>query len=238
MRSLTAILLILICPGAMSGQAVFRSLNVVTVVPVHSPVYETGCADPAPSGSTSTCSMTLAGGEAVAIYLQYVNGTSVGTVTDSTGQPIVNAVSVAYTATAHMSLSYIQNATAGPHTILVTMSAAGAYQVAAVAYTGAATTGALLDGTPTSLAFAAASNPFSCPAITTTQSNGVLIGGAAESSGSIALNAGTGFTMRQKPSPEQGIEEKSTTVPGSYSASFITTTTTAAGCVSMVFKHA
>lgn len=209
----------------------------ITAIPVASPVYETGCAEAAASGTVSTCAVTLTGNEVIAIYLQW-NGATTATVTDSTGQTVNFVLTQTYGSASNMSMYYIQNATAGAHTVLVSLSASGPYQVAATAYTGALLSGSLIDGTPTSAAFTNATNPFSCPAITTAQSNGVIIGMGAESSGSIVINPGTGFTMRQKPSPEQGIEDKSTTTAGSYVASFATTTTTAAACMSMVFKHA
>jgi hypothetical protein len=238
LSKLLVLCVLILTPALTLSQAMFFSQNDNLVPVIPAPAYETGCAEAAASGSTSTCAMTLVGGEAVAIYLQWVSASSTPTVTDSTGQTVTPALTQAYGVNAHTSMYYIQNATAGAHTVLVTMSTAVAYQIAATAYTGANTSGSLIDGTPTSAAFTTATNPFSCPAITTAQSNGVVIGMAVESSGSIVLNPGTGFTMRQKPSPEQGIEDKSTTTAGSYTASFATTTTTAAACMSMVFKHA
>jgi hypothetical protein len=240
MRLLTAIFMLVFSPG-MLLQSMFRAQNVISNTGPTSPTYETGCAVTVASGGTSTCTFTLVGGEGVGIWQEW-GGTSTTTVVDSAvGNTVVGALSggpIVFNTSVHANLLYIQNATAGAHTLSVNFTPTNAaYQIAAVVYSGASTT-SLIDGTPTGMAFTNATNPFTCPAITTTQTNGVIIGAAIEASGSIILNPGTGFTTRQKVIAEQLMEDKPTTTVGSYAASFITTTTTAAACVSMVFKHA
>jgi hypothetical protein len=212
-------------------------MNYNSAVAGSPPAYEGGCFSKVVSGGTSTCTFALNGGEAVGIWTDWP-ATATGTAVDSLGNTPVQAITVAaFGAGTTLRFYYIQNATAGTHTLSVTFPANAAYQMAAVAYTGAATTGSLIDGTPTSAIFTTTAGSITCPAITTTQSNGVIIGGALNSSAVTVNTPGTGFTARQHTEPTQTIADMSTGSAGSYAASFTTTATTGSACLSMVFKH-
>ncbi len=139
------------------------------------PTYVTQCTAQPASSSAITCALTATAGNALVIGVVIGAGT-ISSVVDSTGCTAAAVPGSSWTSGTQIGAAYVcANATAGSHTITVTLSAAASYPLLIVqAFSGVATSSPV-DGTGSGH-FTASGSAFGSGSITTTQSNDMLVG--------------------------------------------------------------
>lgn len=163
------------------------------------------CAQSTVLGTTVSCTLTAQGGEVLLIGYAWDDTThTISSIVDSSGDTVTNVyapLSIAHPfawngGASSFDMYTVKNATAGTHTITITMSGVTVVkELGILGYTGASTSAPIVTAN-NPIAIASITNPFSCNSITTTSAQSVVaaFGG---SSGSVSRSAGPGFFMRQ-----------------------------------------
>lgn len=201
MNKLASILLVIASTWPAIGQEVISARFRSTAA--SGPAYSsTASCQNGVTGTSTACTMTAVGGEAVLIGVAWnSNSITISSVVDSAGGTVTNvygafAVShpLVWATTRQYDLYVMPNASAGSHTITVTVSSSIATGLFVSSFTGASTS-TPVQAVSTPIAIAAATATFSCNSLTTTTASNTLavFGGTTSAT---ATTAGSGFTKR------------------------------------------
>lgn len=186
-------------------------------------------------GTTVSCTITAQGGEALVIGMAWDDGThTISSIVDSTGDTVNNVY--APLAITHpfiwnsgnnsFDMYYVKNATAGSHTITVTMNGTTvAKDLGITSYTGASTTAPIVTAN-NPLATASIGSTYSCNSITTTSAQSIAAAFAG-AQGSPARTAAGSFFLRQSVDNGRFIWEDQVVQTASTVTPTVATSTTA-----------
>lgn len=244
MQKLIAIVLLWIWPPLlMPQQASFYGQNFDGGRP--SPTFEVSNSAAVGSGTTTSLTLTVAGGEAIIIAADWSSTTGFVSLTDTNGVPAdlmatISQPTVIQWASSSRSQVYFyeKNAAAGTHTIAVTIGANTLLGLLASAYSGASTTAPIDFVTVPNIIAAIPSPNLSCNPVTTHQLNGTIVAFGTSTSASVATNAGSGYTVRARPSgfTAFAIEDRTVSTISTYTAAFSTATSTPGICTAVALK--
>ena len=241
MRKVIAILLLWVWPPLlMPQQAAMFGTNYNTGPLPPSP--GTGCTTAATAASVN-CTITAIGGETLIIGMSWNGTQTVTSVVDSAGTPLsvyaINSTThpvLWFTSSARSyDLYYEANLSSGTHTITITLSSSVNQNLAVVPFTGAKLTSPI-DAISTPFVGTNV-NPLACNALTTTQTNDTIIAWGSSGSSSIVTNAGSGYTLLERPQNFIAMESGPAALATSYTPTFSSTSLTTSFCGAVAIKH-